>query len=171
MYPEDKVVFKNLRLYAGDTPIFWLPYLSQPLDGELGYHFVPGARSNWGVFLLNSYGIMLGGDPAAPEGSVNAEPRLPRTGASTCAAAAASAPGSTSQDTRTDDNPNLTGLSLYYANDLNPDVSRTGLPREHQRGPLSPGLPAALPLGVRTGQERRLARRREPQYPERQLLS
>ena len=129
VYPEDKVVFKNLRLYAGDTPIFWLPYLSQPLDGELGYHFVPGARSNWGVFLLNSYGIMLGGDPAAPEGSVNAEPWLLSNWRFDMRSRRGVGAGLDLRDTRTDDNPNLTGLSLYYANDLNPDVSRTGLPR------------------------------------------
>ncbi|RYZ64192.1 MAG: LPS-assembly protein LptD [Proteobacteria bacterium] len=28
-----------------------------------------------------------------------------------------------------EDNPNLTGLSLYYTNDLNPDISRTGITR------------------------------------------
>ncbi len=47
VYPGEKVTFENLKLYAGDTPVFYLPYLSQPLDGALGYHFIPGARSNW----------------------------------------------------------------------------------------------------------------------------
>ena len=62
VYPEDRIVFRNLKLYAGNTPIFWLPYLSQPVDAELGYHFIPGSKSNWGGFLLNRYGIMLGGE-------------------------------------------------------------------------------------------------------------
>ena len=128
VYPEDKVTFKNLRLYAGDTPIFWLPYLSQPLDSELGYHFVPGARSNWGAFLLNSYGIMLGGKPN-PETGENEDAWLlsrwhfdlrTRRGLGT---------GVDLLDTRQEDNPNLTGLSAYYTNDLNPDVSRTGITR------------------------------------------
>jgi LPS-assembly protein len=128
VYPEDKVTFKNLRLYAGDTPIFWLPYLSQPLDSELGYHFVPGARSNWGAFLLNSYGIMLGGKPN-PETGENEDAWLlsrwhfdlrTRRGVGT---------GVDLLDTRQEDNPNLTGLSAYYTNDLNPDVSRTGITR------------------------------------------
>jgi LPS-assembly protein len=128
IYPEDKVTFKNLRLYAGDTPIFWLPYLSQPLDADLGYHFVPGARSNWGAFLLNSYGIMLGGSPN-PETGENEDAWLlsrwhfdlrTRRGVGT---------GVDLSDTRQESNPNLTGLSLYYTNDLNPDVSRTGITR------------------------------------------
>jgi LPS-assembly protein len=128
IYPEDKVTFKNLRLYAGDTPIFWLPYLSQPLDSDLGYHFVPGARSNWGAFLLNSYGLMLGGRPN-PETGENEDAWLlsrwhfdlrSRRGVGT---------GVDLMDQRQESNPNLTGLSLYYTNDLNPDVSRTGITR------------------------------------------
>jgi LPS-assembly protein len=128
VYPDDKVTFKNLHLYAGDTPIFWLPYLSQPLDSALGYHFIPGARSNWGAFLLNSYGIMLGGSPN-PETGENEDAWLlsrwhfdlrTRRGVGT---------GVDLSDTRQDDNPNLTGLSLYYINDLDPGESRTGLPR------------------------------------------
>jgi LPS-assembly protein len=128
IYPDDKVTFKNLRLYAGDTPIFWLPYLSQPLDSDLGYHFVPGARSNWGAFLLNSYGLMLGGHPN-PETGENEDAWLlsrwhfdlrTRRGVGT---------GVDLTDRRLEDNPNLTGLSLYYTNDLNPDISRTGITR------------------------------------------
>jgi len=128
VYPDDKVTFKNLRLYAGDTPIFWLPYLSQPLDSDLGYHFVPGARSNWGAFLLNSYGLMLGGHPN-PETGENEDAWLlsrwhfdlrTRRGVGT---------GVDLTDRRLEDNPNLTGLSLYYTNDLNPDISRTGITR------------------------------------------
>lgn len=127
VYPDDKVVFKGLKLYAGETPIFWLPYLAQPLDADLGYHFVPGARSNWGAFLLNSYGIMLGGRPD-PETGENEDAWLlsrwhfdlrTRRGVGT---------GVDLMDSK-EENPNLKGLSLYYTNDLNPDVSRTGITR------------------------------------------
>lgn len=128
VYPEDKVTFKNLRLYAGDVPIFWLPYLAQPLDGTLGYHFVPGARSNWGGFLLNSYGIMLGGTPNLETGENENAWLLSRwhfdlrtlRGLGT---------GVDLSDTRQDSNPNLSGLSLYYTKDLDPSQSRTGIPR------------------------------------------
>ncbi|MCH7225859.1 LPS-assembly protein LptD [Haloferula sp. A504] len=125
VYPEDRVTFKNLKLYAGDTPIFWLPYLAQPLDGDLGYHFIPGARTNWGVYLLNSYGIMLGqGDGvAADDAWLLSRWRFDlrsRRGV---------AGGLDLLDRRVEDNEALTGLSLYYANDLDPTISRTGLPR------------------------------------------
>lgn len=123
VYPEDKVTFRNLRLHLGDTPVFWLPYFSQPLDADLGYHFIPGSRSNWGFYLLNSYGIMLGDEDGATEPWLlsrwNFDLRS-RRGIGT---------GVDLIDKRLEDNKNLTGLSLYYANDLHPDLSRTGLSR------------------------------------------
>lgn len=125
VYPDDRVTFRNLKLYAGDTPIFWLPYLSQPLDGDLGYHFVPGARSNWGAYLLNSYGIMLGeGDGS----SVN-EPWLLSRWNFDLRYRRGLAGGVDLIDRRFEGNEHLSGLSLYYANDLDPSISRTGLPR------------------------------------------
>ena len=60
IYPEDRIVFKHLKVYVGDVPIFYLPYLSQPLDDEQGYTFTPGYRSNLGAFLLNQYGDTIG---------------------------------------------------------------------------------------------------------------
>lgn len=60
IYPEDRIVFKHLKAYIGETPVFWLPYLSQPLNEEQGYIFTPGYRSNLGAFLLNQYGDTLG---------------------------------------------------------------------------------------------------------------
>ena len=67
-----KVVFENLKVYAGEVPVFWFPYLAQPLDAELGYHFIPGARSTWGAYLLNTYGIMLGEDGMVMDDGVGA---------------------------------------------------------------------------------------------------
>ncbi len=60
IYPNDRVVFKHLKAYVGSTPIFYLPYLSQPLDEEQGYTLTPGYRSNLGAFLLNQYGATIG---------------------------------------------------------------------------------------------------------------
>ena len=67
--PGDKVIFRDVKLYAGERPVFWLPYLSQAIAPGLGYRFVPGARSHWGPYLLNRYGFMLGGeeDPVTGE--------------------------------------------------------------------------------------------------------
>lgn len=128
IYPEEKIVFKNLKVYAGETPVFWLPYLSQPLKGELGYHFVPGARSNWGPYLLNSYGIMLGGE------------RDPVTGENTSAwlfsrwnldlrASRGVGFGVDLADKRVELPEEITGFSAYYLNDLDPGAERSGVPR------------------------------------------
>jgi LPS-assembly protein len=123
IYPDDKVVFRNLKLYAGDTPVFWLPYLSQPLHSELGYHFIPGARSNWGPYLLNSYGIMLGGDDDGNDPWLFSKWHfdfMGRRGIGT---------GVELRDPKNLKDDNLTGFSFYYLNDLNPDISRSGVER------------------------------------------
>ncbi|MEM1084394.1 MAG: LPS assembly protein LptD [Verrucomicrobiota bacterium] len=125
VYPGDRVTFDNLKLYAGDTPIFWLPYFSQPLDADLGYHFVPGARSSWGAYLLNSYGVMLGSDESIANDTAWLLSRWNFDLRSRRGVAA----GVDLIDRRQQDNPNMKGLSLYYAYDLDPTISRTGLPR------------------------------------------
>ena len=128
--PGERVIFKNLKLYAGDTPIFWLPYLSQPLDTELGYHFAPGSRSNLGVFLKNTYGVMLGGE------------RDPVTGANETAwilsqwqadiySRRGLGMGLSLFDTRVDDADDFGYLKLYYLNDLDPSLQRSGIPRQN----------------------------------------
>jgi len=128
IYPGDKIVFNDLRLYAGDTPVFWLPYLSQPLNAELGYHFLPGARSSWGPFVLNTYGVMLGGklDPKTGENedawllSRWHVDLLTKRGIGT---------GVDLMDTREENKDEISGFSAYYLHDQAPDTSRTGVPR------------------------------------------
>ncbi|MDP3851810.1 MAG: LPS assembly protein LptD [Luteolibacter sp.] len=128
IYPGDKIVFSDMRLYAGDTPVFWLPYLSQPLDAELGYHFVPGARSNWGPFLLNTYGIMLGGE-TDPETGENTDAWLLSRWHLDLRGSRGIATGVDLVDTRIGNKDEISGLSLYYLNDLDPGKSRSGVPR------------------------------------------
>lgn len=60
VYPEDRIVFHQPKLYLGDTPVLWLPYLSQPLQEDLGYEITPGYSSDWGLYLLNRYGTLWG---------------------------------------------------------------------------------------------------------------
>lgn len=128
VYPGEKVTFQNLKFYAGENQIFWLPYLSQPLDADLGYHFVPGARSNWGPYLLNTYGIMLGGErnPLTGENEdawLLAQIQLDlrsRRGVGT---------GIKLRDMRSTEPDEFPGLGLYFLHDLDPNVRRSGLPR------------------------------------------
>ncbi len=59
IYPEDRIVFRNLTAYAGKIPVFYFPYLSQPFDGELGYTFAPGYSSSWGAYLVPDTRVIL----------------------------------------------------------------------------------------------------------------
>ena len=128
VYPGDKIVFNNLRLYAFDTPVFWLPYLAQPLDAELGYHFLPGARSNWGPFLLNTYGLMLGGDTDPVTGE-NQDAWLLSRWHLDLRGKRGIGTGLDLVDTRIENRDEIGGLSLYYLNDLDPQESRSGVSR------------------------------------------
>ena len=52
IYPKDRVVFTNVKLYVGRTPIFWYPYLYQSLNQDSSFTFIPGYSSTWGAYLL-----------------------------------------------------------------------------------------------------------------------
>jgi LPS-assembly protein len=127
VYPGDRVTFENLRIYAGDVPVFWLPYLSQPLDKELGYHILPGATSYWGAYILNTYGIMLGGN--GKKGVADDDAWLLSKWSLDLRSRRGVGTGVDLVDTRLKNNPNLGWLKLYYTDDLDPSISRTGLPR------------------------------------------
>ncbi len=128
VFPGDKVTFKNLLVYAGTVPVFWLPYLSQPLEGELGYHFIPGARSNWGPYVLNTYGIMLGGKLNPLTGQKEGAWLLSNWHLDLRASRGVGA-GVDLSDTRAKDNKNLSGLEMYYLHDLSPETRNSGVPR------------------------------------------
>lgn len=128
IYPGDKVVFNNMRLYAGGVPVFWLPYLSQPLDADLGYHFLPGARSSWGPYLLNTYGLMLGGE-RDPKTGENKDAWLLSRWHLDLRGKRGLGTGVDFLDTRVENRDEFSGLSLYYLNDLAPDTQRSGVPR------------------------------------------
>ncbi len=52
IYSKDRVVFSNVKLYVGRTPVFWYPYLYQSLNQDSGFTFIPGYSSTWGAYLL-----------------------------------------------------------------------------------------------------------------------
>lgn len=128
IFPNEKIVFNDLKLYAGDTAVFWLPYLSQPLNSELGYHFIPGSRSTWGVFVQNTYGVMLGGDYNAETGENENQWLLSRWHFDVMSRRGVGT-GVDLVDTRIENKEEISGLSLYYLNDLDPQINRTGVPR------------------------------------------
>lgn len=123
--PGDRIVFRDLKIYAGGRAVFWLPYLSQQFDQELGYHIVPGARSNWGMFLLNRYGTMVGGEKDPITGQRKDSWLLAQYHANILSRRGLMA-GLDLFDTRLEDNPNLGWLKFNYLNDLDPSLDRGG---------------------------------------------
>ncbi|HEY3897273.1 MAG TPA: hypothetical protein VGM54_01590 [Chthoniobacter sp.] len=51
VYPNDRVIFSNVTVFVGRTPVFWYPYLYQSLSADQAFTFTPGYYSVWGVFL------------------------------------------------------------------------------------------------------------------------
>lgn len=60
IYPNDRIIFSNVLLYVGRTPVFWFPYVYQSLNKEQGFTITPGYSSVWGAFLLGQYTFPLG---------------------------------------------------------------------------------------------------------------
>ncbi|HVM50656.1 MAG TPA: hypothetical protein VMU04_21695, partial [Candidatus Acidoferrum sp.] len=59
--PGDKVVAYNAVLYAEGVPVFYFPFYERNLgDRANNFNFVPGYRSWYGPFLMNSYSFYLG---------------------------------------------------------------------------------------------------------------
>jgi LPS-assembly protein len=129
-FPGEKIVFNDLRVIVGDTQVFWLPYLSQPLNSELGYRFVPGGRTNWGFFMLNSYGIMLG-DTNTPGAT---DPWLLSKWHVDVRSSRGIGMGVDLFDTRVEQKENFGWLKFYFTHDLDPSLGRSGIPR----GPVDP---------------------------------
>ncbi len=59
VYPKDRIIFSNVTLYVGRTPVFWFPYLWQWLKEDSSFTIEPGYSSLWGAFLLSQYTFPL----------------------------------------------------------------------------------------------------------------
>ncbi|MEA3211486.1 MAG: LPS-assembly protein [Chthoniobacter sp.] len=59
IYPHDRIIFQNARLYIGKTPVFWYPYLYQSLNKEQSFTMSPGYSSVLGASLLTQYTFPL----------------------------------------------------------------------------------------------------------------
>lgn len=121
IYPEDRIVMRGVTVLAGDTPVFYLPYLSQPLTEEVGYRVTPGYQSRWGAFLLNQYGMLHGDHTLAKYRLDLRSNRGVGVGADFLSLR------------HRENSDNFGTLKLYYLNDSDPQKNRTGVPR----GPVS----------------------------------
>ena len=56
VYPEDKIIAKNMVLKVGNTPIFYTPSFVQSLkDNAFKVELIPGKENEWGMFLLSRW--------------------------------------------------------------------------------------------------------------------
>ncbi len=58
---ENRWVLRNATVYAGGVPVFWVPVLVyHPGAGpNVGLQFEPGFDSEWGAYLLTTYGLEI----------------------------------------------------------------------------------------------------------------
>ena len=56
VYLGDKVVARDILIFLGDVPIFYLPYYSQSLKDQKSHiTVIPGRGKDWGNFVLTAY--------------------------------------------------------------------------------------------------------------------
>ena len=54
IYPDDRVVMKNVVLYVGDVPLFWVPYFWQDLkDDHATYMMQAGSKTEFGFYVYS----------------------------------------------------------------------------------------------------------------------
>ncbi len=116
IYPDDRVIFRNVTFYVGKIPIFWWPYLYQPLDQSFSYAIAPAYLSSWGPSLLGKITFPIGDKIGA---TVRLDYRARR----------GEAIGFDSTVHYGKDDKSEAKLTTYYLQDQNPLLNRTSLPR------------------------------------------
>ena len=117
IYPDDRVVLKNVTFYVGQTPVFWFPYLYQSLDRSFSYSIAPAYLSSWGPSLLGQITFPIGERITS---KVKLDYRTRR----------GVALGFDSDIRYGKDNNSLAKFQSYFLQDQNPDLNRTSLPRQ-----------------------------------------
>ncbi|NJK92246.1 MAG: LPS-assembly protein LptD [Blastochloris sp.] len=60
IYPDDRVVFRNVAVYIGTVPVFWFPYVAAPLDKQNdSFNLSAGSSSRLGAYVIAGYTVAL----------------------------------------------------------------------------------------------------------------
>jgi len=62
IFPDDRVVLKNVGVYIGDVPVMWLPYMAIPQDKgkkQDTFELNIGSGSRWGFYAVGGYTMAL----------------------------------------------------------------------------------------------------------------
>ena len=63
IFPNEKVIVKNVTFYIGKIPVLWFPYYYHPLvQSRAKVQFIPGSSTDWGYFLLSAWRFYIKGE-------------------------------------------------------------------------------------------------------------
>ncbi|MFA6635498.1 MAG: LptA/OstA family protein [Candidatus Omnitrophota bacterium] len=63
VFPNDKIIAKNVIYYIGKIPVLWVPYYYQPnIELKTKVQLIPGSTSDWGYFLLSAWRFHIKGN-------------------------------------------------------------------------------------------------------------
>ncbi len=116
IYPDDRVIFRNVTFYVGKVPIFWWPYVYQSLDQAFTYAIAPAFLSSWGPSLLGQITFPIGEKIST---TLKLDYRTRR----------GEAVGFDSTIRYGKKDSSTAKVSTYYLQDQNPQANRTSLPR------------------------------------------
>jgi len=139
IYPRDRVIFSNVTLFVGRTPVFWYPYLYQSLNADQSFTFTPGYTNVWGAYLLTRTTFPIG---ESISGTVRLDLYADRGvgigfEARWGAEKRSASPFAKATETRSDlkarelkTGENWGRFISYYIDDANPGTNKTSLGRE-----------------------------------------
>ncbi len=149
VYPNDRVIFRGVKIYVGRTPIFWLPYVYQSLNKEQGFLITPGYTSVWGLSLLGQYtfpigemsgrlhldvmssrGVGVGFDAFWGKSALGHHPDAAADEPTAAAVASGAATAATPLLPASKRRENWGRFRSYFINDANPGTNKTSLSRE-----------------------------------------
>lgn len=117
IYQNKYVIFSNVKLFIGRTPVFWFPYVYQNLNDEQSFSIAPGYTDRLGAYLYTRYSF-----PVTP--TLGASLRVDLMSERGVAV------GLESDWESGANKENWGRFRSYYLNDLNPDKNETTLNRE-----------------------------------------
>ncbi len=132
IYPGSHAKLKGLSVGGPDNnikvPVLgWIP-LSHSLNAKEGYLPWIGSKSNWGAYTLNSYGFLIG--DRRVEGGIPISDYILTTHVDYRSRRGFGYGVDFEDYDMLEKHSNMTGLSLYYIADTNPDINPTSIARD-----------------------------------------
>jgi lipopolysaccharide export system protein LptA len=118
IYRNDHIVLTDVKVYVGEVPVLWLPYVYQSLNRQDGFNFTPGFNSAWGGYVLTDYTFPISNHVGATLRLDYRYLRGPAVGLGV------------NWSPKDDTVKNWGRFTAYGLYDLNPGINKTGLARE-----------------------------------------